>query len=379
MTLNGHRKSLRLLVSCLVIAGWSIFLDKQVLEVVLDGSILRNAKSAHSFDAVSSTQTQKQPLGTLLTGVMVEIRCHKALLITLQQAIRHFRDQEIRLVVWHSSHNRHFLEQLIEADPTLNSGRHNKLLSLYEFSPLDYGFNESFDHQQVRYAGAYWYQRLIKSTTFWESIPTAYMINLQTDGLVCRPLSLKDSFVSRLQNGPTINYLGGISGSVTFFDANSGNKTFGSRPVPQIPSASKMSADFSLNGGFSLHSVPWTLNCIKQYQMPPWVDKYSEDQLWNFCRSQNGWNITELDAYSFASNLGRTMCFADPTGKAEQICPFGVHKPWKKGAFLRSYTLLQRECPGLQLLHRLQGFFANAITCNVRGMVGTLSIPCQCS
>jgi hypothetical protein len=138
------------------------------------------------------------------------------------------------------------------------------------------------------------------------------MINLQTDGPVCRPPSPDDSFSSRLQNGQTIDYLGGISGSATIFDATTGNKTATEFNVSQIPSPSNMTANYNLNGGFSLHSIPWTLNCIKQYKSRPWIRRYSEDKLWNFCRSQEAWNVTELDAYAFASNREPPNAFKIP-------------------------------------------------------------------
>jgi hypothetical protein len=380
MTFKCRRKSLFLFLSVLVISFWNILVDTRNHVVLHDKS--RRAKATQILppqESPTPTTAKIQPLNALLTGVLVEIRCHKALLIILQQSMRHFLDHEIRLVVWHSADNIIFLRNLIAAVPLLKSCWERKLLVLHEFDPHDYGFNGKFDHKRVRYQGSYWYQRLLKSATFWEAIPTSYMINLQTDGLVCRPPSPDDSFFARLQNGQTIDYLGGISGSASIFDPTTGNKTGTKFKVSQIPSPSNMTANYNLNGGFSLHSIPWTLNCIEQYESRPLIRGYSEDKLWNFCRSQEVWSVTELDAYAFASNTGATKCFQDPNGsnRKRRICPFGVHKPWKKKR-LGSYKELEHNCPGLRVLEGNQDVFVDKEICDVVGMNKTLVIPCSC-
>eukprot|EP00980_Cylindrotheca_fusiformis_P014871 scaffold4060_cov121-Cylindrotheca_fusiformis.AAC.5 len=335
------------------------------------------------FTSTTNGTTNEPNLGAAITGVLVEIRCHKGLLMSLQQSTRHFLKHKIPVVVWHSASNRNFLQSLIQMDPDLKSSWESNLLFLHEFDPLEYGFDQTSDHKGVHYGGSYWYQRLLKSPTFWKSISTRYMINLQSDSLVCRPLSQDDSFFSRLlpNGGPTINYLGGISGSSFIFDPATMNMIRRRYRVRETPSALTMASPFNFNGGFSLHSVAWTLDCIERCQTIPETEKYTEDQLWNFCRTQRkkGNDVTELDAYSFASNIGATKCFnSDKSRKITRTCPFGVHKPWKNKV-VGSYSELEESCPGLRTFESLQGIFDHHETCSVTGMEKKiLEIPCSC-
>ena len=62
-------------------------------------------------------------------------------------------------------------------------------------------------------------------------------------------------------------------------------------------------------------------------------------------------DVSEVNAYRFASDNGITMCFNDPSGTRQ--CPFGVHKPWKK-ASKESLAELQAVCPDLELIQSQQ-------------------------
>ena len=72
----------------------------------------------------------------------------------------------------------------------------------------------------------------------------------------------------------------------------------------------------------------------------------------NKCRNEiPSVNVSQVNAYRFASDNGITMCFNDPAGKRQ--CPFGVHKPWKK-ASKEALAELQAVCPDLELIQTQQ-------------------------
>jgi hypothetical protein len=113
MTFKGRRICLFLVLSVLVISFWSVLVNERNLVVLHDKS--RTTETTQILppeESPTPSAAKIQPLNALLTGVLVEIRCHKALLITLQQSMRHFLDHEIRLVVWHSADNIIFLRAM---------------------------------------------------------------------------------------------------------------------------------------------------------------------------------------------------------------------------------------------------------------------------
>ena len=296
-----------------------------------------------------------QSLQPFLSAVLVEIRCHKGLLIILQQAMRHLSPYQVQLTVWHSLYNEVFLKNLIAADPLLQSRFQSKQLVLHRFDPTKVGFDSKNDHRGVQYTSYYWYQRLLKERSFWKTITTPWMINLQGDTLICHP---PDNLA--LQH---FTYLGGISGKSTRIQPKSDFHTYK-----------------KLNGGMSLHNVLWTLDCIETYMGDDRIASTykTEDSLWNFCHTslRSSLPVLEVDAYSFASDNGFTKCF-NASSIGSRICPFGVHKPWvakDRG----NYTELKENCVGLGLLEENQGMFSDQSDCIVSGVHKNVSIECQC-
>jgi hypothetical protein len=324
--------------------------------------------SAPSEDDLTNTS-----VGDDITVVLVEIRCHKSLWVILQQAVVQLKGTGIRTVVWHSSYNEFYLTSLINEDPILQKEYQRGMLLLHPFDPTEFGFNGKKDHKRVRYRGSYWYQSLIKSRAFYESIPTTYMINMQTDTLICRPPD--DDLIKLVKNG-RVKFLGGMTSK---------------RVHPNRPSLDDSIGDTFLNGGFSLRSVPWSLECIDRFARN--FTAASEDVFWNRCQklTKNSNNsdtddnnaFTHLEAYAFGSDNGSTQCYVDPQNKSKTVCPFGVHKPWKvkkRRAKARrgKYSQLESACPGLSIMEANQKHFVNQRTCNISSIERNMTIPCDC-
>ena len=320
-------------------------------------------------DLAAGEMGRRQDQKGVLSSVLVEIRCHKGLLIVMQQSMRHLHKHNIQLTIWHSAYNEFYIKNLKDADPFLKESYERNLLVLRLFDPSEYGFNESSNSPGVRYEGSYWYQRFMKSSTFWDNVPTKWILTLQTDSLLCRPVP------ESLDNLETIMYLGGPSGFTTVYTSDGGNSSVQRMSLPLIPSDKETRSH--LNAGLSLHNVAWTKECIKNYKNQNGIEKATEDELWNYCRlsSSNSSGVTELQAYSFASDHGHTKCFSTADGK--RICPFGVHKPWTK-KMDGDYKELVANCPGLEKLESLQGMFVNKQKCLVFGMEKAVYIPCSC-
>ena len=334
-------------------------------------------KTSVAAAAVTAVAKARHELGTKLSAVLVEIRCHKGILIVLQAAMKHLLAYDIQLVVWHSSENEKYLQSLIDADPILKKAYYNeeqKLLHLHKFDPLDYGFDDSKDHQKVRYNGEYWYQRLIKDWKFWDSMVTEWVVNLQSDTIICQsPEVLQAQPIGPLER---ISYLGARS-------------AFGKIPID--PTNYTMRRWAHLNGGFSLHSVAWTKDCIEMFTTRgdnatlQVYEQKTEDDFWQTCRpkSKLTTDVTDLMAYAFSSDNGASNCFYVPkTNQTQRLCPFGVHKPWRRkkehnGTY---YKELVENCPGLDKLEVSQDRFAvGTENCDVLDIDGkTITVPCQC-
>lgn len=392
-----------------------------VLAVLLFALALWTYGGQH--DELTETIHEKKAVGSisdyssLLTGVLVEIRCHKSLLLVLESFAKHF--PTVPLVVWHSPQNQEYLRQLVLQH------RHLRLLwdagriSLQEFDPTELG-SGALRHEHndgVRDTGDYWYSRLLKNTTFWKSITTPWALHFQTDSLFCRSFSnyfdLHDVF-----------FLGGPS--KPFADSNIDDV------FPINPSQTELMSYANMNGGLSIRHVQWTIDCLTDSrQRDEFFDTKAENVIINQCR----WNrlfqnnisdtttklfagginfpaVTEFMSYEFASDGGKTHCFLNPnvTDKVKnvpvrqenrRICPVGVHKPWQRFETSTEvvkrfsepdwYRELLQHCPGLDHLRLLQGIYQHRRpsadhdkkdkslqhTCIVRGIDTRIPVPCQ--
>lgn len=313
---------------------------------------------------VTSPSAEDHPA---ITAVFVEIRCHSGISLVLQQAIAHFGLQSIdfRIVVWHATQNQLYIQGLVAANSILNESFETQQLKLRLFRPQDYG--TSTQSKNI-YSGTFWYQRLLTSESFWqdESIETPLVVTMQSDTLICRPPDME-----LLRTSP---FLGGVSGFTKNSTTNVGAADALKKVKVGINPRNAPTQSF-LNGGFSLHNVSWTIDCIKTYgtlKVKGWV----EDDLFNFCRQQiqGSMPVTEVEAYSFASDNGVTLCF-DVEGRRR--CPFAVHKPWQNKG--NRYDELVASCPEVERLERLQ-FVQQGRYCNASDTESdVIKFECNCS
>eukprot|EP00567_Pseudictyota_dubia_P003377 CAMPEP_0197436382 /NCGR_PEP_ID=MMETSP1175-20131217/3838_1 /TAXON_ID=1003142 /ORGANISM="Triceratium dubium, Strain CCMP147" /LENGTH=208 /DNA_ID=CAMNT_0042965653 /DNA_START=82 /DNA_END=708 /DNA_ORIENTATION=- len=187
------------------------------------------------------------------------------------------------------------------------------------------------------------------------------MINLQADTLICRPISSRDN--ETIFHNPSVNYVGGMSGFNTTFGRD--EKTGEDKKIVLSFDLKKMASDLPsherrttshMHGGFSLHDIPWMIECIKQYGD---IRNWTEDDLWTYCLNYMEYNrsglpsseVTEFQAWWRASDGGLTKCLQDSEGN--RLCPFGVHKPWRNMDKYGNYTELVDNCPGLDRLEQI--------------------------
>eukprot|EP00040_Diaphanoeca_grandis_P043821 m.10392 g.10392 ORF g.10392 m.10392 type:complete len:321 (-) comp8271_c0_seq1:149-1111(-) len=278
----------------------------------------------------------------IFTAIYVEPRCHAALGLVLRTTLSNLDGYPV--VLWHTVRNAKYVIGVIRSDPLIRKYWEHKLLTLHSFDPKMYGSTRTNNiseplSDKALYHGDFWYQRLITMAPFWNTIKTPFMVNVQSDTLIC--------------NKPPLD----IISKSTFIGGISGFNSKGRFKVADDPKENTLTPSH-MNGGFSVHSVEWSLKCIA-------LDSkhfYVEDTLWNKCRDTiDTPGVPEADAYRIASDNGITACF---TFKGERLCPFGVHKPWNK-ASATAWTELQQTCDGLSELKALQ--YENFAACpNVR-------------
>ena len=176
---------------------------------------------------------------------------------------------------------------------------------------------------RAQYSPRYWYSVFMTSETLWEMFSTPYVLVFQADTLVCRPLDLRRFEEARYDyiGGPSLRYGGRIT------------------PVPWDDLRRPLGA--FLNGGVALHRREWTRACAKKLARA----NLNEDAKWNRC----GYTpVTALDAMSFGSDNGFTLCF---THEGTRRCPSVVHKPWS-GHRVRRLGELLHSCPRLDDMRR---------------------------
>jgi hypothetical protein len=332
-----------------------------------------------STEVSTTTPTEPAKKKYFGTAIIIEMQCHLGLSLVLKQAAQFLNVEEWRIVIYHSKENYHFVQGLIDTDPILQKQQESGRISLYKIKQSDYGSTGLAKRGKKKgiYFEDYWYSKMLINETFYTStaIDTEYVMTLQSDTLLCRPFSTQD-FVS--PNSKT-SFIGGISGF--------------KRKYPQqirvtgTPRNDTVDRYNHLNGGFSLRNVAWTVECIRQYAVDrSWI----EDALYRHCREQeiNGTvHVTEEQAYGFASDNGRTLCFNKPN-TGDRVCPVGVHKPWSQGVDKwgrEMYKELTDSCPGLLLHQELcqqgaGGVLKQNSTCPAYDVSGTSKeFHCQCT
>eukprot|EP00560_Eucampia_antarctica_P008508 CAMPEP_0197825398 /NCGR_PEP_ID=MMETSP1437-20131217/2489_1 /TAXON_ID=49252 ORGANISM="Eucampia antarctica, Strain CCMP1452" /NCGR_SAMPLE_ID=MMETSP1437 /ASSEMBLY_ACC=CAM_ASM_001096 /LENGTH=270 /DNA_ID=CAMNT_0043425383 /DNA_START=461 /DNA_END=1273 /DNA_ORIENTATION=- len=196
---------------------------------------------------------------------------------------------------------------------------------------------------QYLYAGGFWYSKLMTSLEFWKDIKTPFAMTLQADTLICRPVMDED-----LKG----TYIGGISGFKTIWNPKLAlGNTIQHIDVGPNPDLDIITISH-LNGGFSLRNVTWVHQCIRKYGgVQDWV----EDSLMQYCHERLGSSkpVLEKDAYAFSSDNGHSMCHVG-NANGDRICPLAVHKPWMTKKNKTQYEELEKACPGLGKLEKLQ-------------------------
>lgn len=333
------------------------FKDLNGLFVVENTKQFNSPTSHHSL-----AETKKQNVASV---VLVESRCHSGLLIVLQQAISILGTEHYEFVVWHSKRNEDYVKGLIATNTLLNSTFQRQQLKLHPFVPADYGI---INKAQI-YAAEYWYSGLLTSSTFWETIKTPWAITLQSDTLICRAPNMG------IFNETT--FLGGLSGFF-YMVTHRGLRKPMRISLGQNPRTNRSIAKHHLNGGFSLHDVSWSMECIRNHvNTSAWV----EDDLFNHCQHtlNSSKPVTELQAYSFASDNGNTKCFLY---KDKRICPVGVHKPWNLKSQAAKYIHLARQCRGLEQLENLAqtagSTHQRGENCTAHGVDSVTRFQCNC-
>jgi hypothetical protein len=237
--------------------------------------------------------------------------------------------------------------------------------------------------------GQYWYSRMLTSLSFWEQMTTPYVMTLQADTLLCRPF-VPEEFL--LQN---VSFVGGLTGY---------------KRIPQYPVPVTANPVYSTpikwrhkHGSLSLRNVAWIMECLQQWSHVK--DQYAEDFLFRHCAEMEipgTVHVNELQAYSFVSESGNTLCFDAPTtgaaaatasssGGQQRICPVGVHKPWTFAVTRwgqTAYDELVQNCPGLTFFQSLYTGTLPLIQGSSSGGGGTCSsyditgnettFPCDC-
>ena len=274
----------------------------------------------------------------------METRCHPAFSVALHGAVRHL-GPEVPIVVVHSPHNAAFVRGVIAAIPELAGARPRIALRETNESAWGTPCPERRGERCGIYSTQFWYSRMFISLRFWEAFATPYVLTLQSDTLLCRPFPTQEL----VEHGAS--FTGGISGMQAGFK-------------PYTPAANPrhgvvLNHGEYLNGGASFRNVRWVKDCIRKHQRPEgWI----EDELYRTCREDADLNgtvyETEVGAYAFSSDNGKTLCFEDPTSSRgnNRTCPLCVHKPWTEGSKKRAaaaYAELQQNCPGLERLQEL--------------------------
>jgi hypothetical protein len=269
-----------------------------------------------------------------LTALLVEVRCTRTLPLVLKQAVKFLRDYDQFLII-HSAKNRQYIEEIIRSDPDLQQLLVVQQLQMRQVNETDYGKINAGN----QYNPDYWYSRMMTDPDFWKFIETPYVITLQSDTLICRPF-----LASEFLRESNVSFIGGLSKSSRM---NTGRK------MGVYPDPNQILLVDHLNGGFSLRNVAWTIQCIEESRRSRSVKQGGEDNFYRYCRKMNVTgtvHTSQLQAYSFASDNGWTMCF-NTTKNSERICPFGVHKPWMQKHWKSpAYVELVQNCPGLDQL-----------------------------
>lgn len=247
---------------------------------------------------------------------MTEPRCIASVPFVLQNALDKL-PTSFPVVLFHSHHNADCVRRWLDESSGLARARRSGRLVVRQEHAMDPRATRIYHHGN-------WNNVLYTNATFWRSLyefgDTA--LTIQADTVICD----NDS-----ANGYTppwnTNFLGGVSWAVGVQPTNETNT-------------------YHLNGGLSIRNLDWTIGCLQSKTSQDLT--VPEDNV--FCNCTGGLqNVTVVDAMTFSSDNGHTMCF---TWNDERICPWGVHKPWMRRE-LGNYTELVQYCPDVEQLRRL--------------------------
>lgn len=263
---------------------------------------------AADLEMTAAPVTQKSPRRFAL---LTEPRCLNATPFVLMNALE-MLPEDINVVLNHGQGNMECVQQWIQETPVLFQANSTGRLVHRIDSHMDVGKNYRIPHHY----GTHWYSVMFTNISFWQSLRLYgdNVLVIQSDTLIC----------SNRTPPWNAHYIGGIS--------------YGN---PMAKWAVNETNTHHLNGGLSIRSLDWMIDCLANYT----GNKLAEDAVFNNC---DYGNVTIGDAMEFASDNGRTMCF-DWNGK--RLCPWGVHKPWAlavgRGPPIRE---LVAYCPDIQRL-----------------------------
>uniref|UniRef100_A0A7S3KZM5 DUF5672 domain-containing protein n=1 Tax=Amphora coffeiformis TaxID=265554 RepID=A0A7S3KZM5_9STRA len=251
---------------------------------------------------------------------MTEPRCLAAVPFVLKNALDKL-PPSFPVVFFHSSHNAKCLERWLNETPALWQAHETGRLIVELESHMD-------PNAKKIYEGSNWNNVLFTNITFWEGLRqygnTA--LTIQADTLICADGNSSNPY--NYTPPWDANYLGGISWVKDVLPSNASNTNH-------------------LNGGLSIRNLDWVISCLQQSK------NFSdpEDNLFGNCKGGVN-NVSVVDAMSFSSDNGYTMCF-DWDGHRQ--CPWGVHKPWERPSRRRpaQYRELVSYCPDIEKLQVL--------------------------
>ena len=180
--------------------------------------------------------------------------------------------------------------------------------------------SESTDDGKSIYDGGHWRNLMFNNITWWETFEAKWILGIQTDTIICR------------RGEPPLKY-GYIGG------ATNPDQTYFKDP--------NLYFNGHMNGGFSLRNMEWTRKCLESRP-----GSVVEDDKFSDCYNDGPENdkIRYSEVVAFASDNAWTAC--QDGGWGSRVCPYGLHKPWAKNAFLLGYTDLEgynemlTACPG---------------------------------
>ena len=226
---------------------------------------------------------------SIYTAIIIEPRKHRALELVLVNFINNL-DYRWNIIIFHGNKNVNYTKNIIDNNPVLMTNKHRiKLINLN----VD---NLSIDD----------YNKLLKTKSFYDNIPTEMFLVFQTDTMIC------SHHKNNIYKFIDYDYVG-----APWIDGNVGN------------------------GGLSLRRKSKMIEIIDKNNLSQ--DKTNEDLVFSGILN----NLVSVNKPSFldAKNFSIESVHNNKS--------FGLHKPWN---YLKEEELIQINnfCPGFNDLRRLQ-------------------------